>query len=162
AIANGLDPSGVPVEIVRRPAESSSATQPNFLLVGEILEHRVVRNANLETLQSKYRAGTHEAKNPAWLQASSDYEAAKQHRAAAQPSVRGHQPQRKKKNTTAPATAPAQQPTPRADELRQKHKPPEQTRVEPIFPPYQYKKKAVDLPAAIELAFRLNDQAGNV
>jgi tetratricopeptide (TPR) repeat protein len=162
AIANGLDPSGIPVEIVRRPAESPSATQPNFLLVGEILEHRVVRNANLETLQSKYRAGTHEVKNPAWLQASSDYEAAKQQLAAAQRSLAEAQTQRKTKEITAAATGAVQQAQQRADELRHKLETTDQNRVEPIVQPYQYTKKTVDLSAAIELAFRLNDQGGSV
>lgn len=162
AIANGLDPSGVPVEIVRRPAEGSDATQPNFLLVGEILDHRVVRNAALETLQSKYRAGTHEVKNPAWLQAGSDYEAAKQQLAAAQQSLAEAQSQHKKKEVIAAANDAVQQAQQHADELKHKLGTTDQNRVEAILEPYQYTKKTVDLTATIDLAFRVNDQAGNV
>src|SRR5262249_6675990 len=40
AIATGLDSSGAAVELVRKPAEASDALQPNFLFVGEVLEHR--------------------------------------------------------------------------------------------------------------------------
>src|SRR5204863_138269 len=77
AIVSGLESSGIPVKALRQFNESD-AVQPNFLVVAEILEHRVVKNNSLETLQSKYRAGTHEVKNEAWLQANRDYEATQQ------------------------------------------------------------------------------------
>src|SRR5207302_6188102 len=60
AIASGLESSGVPVKVVRQASEGQTSVQPNFVLISEILEHRVVKNASLETLQSKYRAGTHD------------------------------------------------------------------------------------------------------
>jgi hypothetical protein len=162
AIANGLDPSGVPVEIVRRPAETPDASSPNFLLVGEILEHRVVKNANLETLQSKYRAGTHEVKNPVWLQTNSDYEAAKQQLASAQRSLADAQAQHKGKTVIAAATDGVQQAQQHADELRHKLETTDPTRVDAVVEPYQYTKKTVDLTASIDLAFRVNDLSGNV
>ncbi len=162
AIANGLELSGMPVDVVRRPADATDALQPNFLLVGEILEHRVVKNANLETLQSKYRAGTHEVKNPAWLQASSDSEAAQQQLAAAQHALADAQAQHKKKEIIAAANDAVQQAQQHADELRHKLETTDQTRVEVVVEPYQYTKKTVDLAASIDLAFRLNDRSGNV
>ena len=84
AIASGLESSGVPVKVVRQATEGQTGTQPNFVLIGEILEHRVVKNANLETLQSKYRAGTHDVKSEAWLQATQGYQAAQQQLSAMQ------------------------------------------------------------------------------
>jgi hypothetical protein len=162
AIAHGLEPSGVPVDLARRPAEAGDAAQPAFLLVGEILEHRVVKNAGLETLPSKYRAGTHEVKSPAWLQANSDYEAAQQHLAAAQHALADAQAQHKKKEVIAAASDAAQQAQQHADELRHKLETTDQTRVEVVVEPYQYTKKTVDLTASIDLAFRINDRAGNV
>lgn len=160
AIVTGLESSGVSVEAVRRPAESSGPLQPNFMFVGEILEHRVVKNANLETLPSKYRAGTHEVKNPAWLAASSDHEAAKQQLAAAQRALAEAQSQHKKKEVIAAANDAVQQAQQRVDELRHKLETTDQNRVEAIVEPYQYSKKTVDLAAAINLAFRINDPAG--
>lgn len=162
AIANGLDPSGVPVDIVRRPVEGPDAVQPNFLLVGEILEHRVVKNAGLETLQSKYRAGTHEVKNPAWVQANSDYETANQQLATAQHSLTDAQAQHKKKEIIAAANDAVQQAQQHADELKHKVETTDQMLVEVIVEPYQYTKKTVDLTASIDLAFRINDSSGNV
>ncbi len=161
AIANGLELSGMPVDVVRRP-EGTDATQPNFLLVGEILEHRVVKNANLETLHSKYRAATHEVKNPAWLQANSDSEAAQQQLAAAQHALADAQAQHKKKEIIAAANDAVQQAQQHADELRHKLETTDPTRVEAVVEPYQYTKKTVDLAASIDLAFRLNDRSGNV
>src|SRR5205814_1059373 len=83
AIANGLESSGLPIKALRQVNESDPI-QPNFLVVAEILDHRVVKNTSLETLQSKYRAGTHDVKNEAWVQANQDFEAAQQQLAVAQ------------------------------------------------------------------------------
>jgi hypothetical protein len=162
AIAHGLEPSGVPVDLARRPADAGDAAQPAFLLVGEILEHRVVKNAGLETLPSKYRAGTHEVKSPAWLQVNSDYEAAQQQLAAAQHALADAQTQHKKKEVIAAASDAVQQAQQHADELRHKLETTDQTRVEAVVEPYQYTKKTVDLTASIDLAFRINDRTGNV
>ncbi len=161
AIANGLESSGAPIEVVRKPAEATDAVQPNFMLVGEVLDHRVVKNANLETPQSKYRAGTHEVKNPAWLQAESDYESAQQQLAAAQHALADAQSQHKKKDIVAAANDAVQGAQKHADDLRNKVETTEQNRVEAIVEPYHYTKKTIDLSASIELTVRLNDRSGN-
>lgn len=161
AIANGLEALEVPVDVVRRPAEAADAMQPNFTIVGEILEHRVVKNAGLETLPSKYRAGTHDVKNPAWLQINSDNDAAQQQLAAAQRTLADAQAQHKSKDILAAASNAVQQAQQHADELRHKLETTDQTRVEAVIEPYQYTKKNVDLSASIELAIRVTDRAGN-
>ncbi len=162
AIANGLESSGASVEVVRKPSEAADALQPNFMLVGEVLDHRVVKNVNLETPQSKYRAGTHEIKNPAWLQAKSDFESAQQQLAAAQHALADAQSQHKKKDIVAAATDAVQEAQKHADELRNKVETTDQNRVETIVEPYHYTKKTIDLSASIVLTFRLNDRSGNV
>jgi hypothetical protein len=161
AIANGLESSGASIEVVRKPAEAADAMQPNFMLAGEVLDHRVVKNANLETPQSKYRAGTHEVKNPAWLQAESDYESAQQQLAAAQHALAEAQSQHKKKDVVAAANEAVQEAQKHADELRNKVETTEQNRVEAIVEPYHYTRKTIDLSASIELTVRLNDRSGN-
>ncbi len=162
AIANGLESSGASVEVVRKPAEAADAMQPNFMLVGEVLEHRVVKNANLETPESKYRAGTHEIKNPAWLQAESDYESAQEQLAAAQRALADAQAQRKKKDVVATANDAVQEAQKHADELHSKLDTTEENRSEAIVEPYHYTKKAIDLSASIELTFHVSDRSGNV
>jgi hypothetical protein len=161
AIANGLESSGLSVDVVRRPGDSGDLLQPNFLLVGEILEHRVVKNASLETPQSKYRAGTHEVKNPAWLQASSDYLTAQRQLAAAQQSLADAQSQHKKKDVIAAATEAVQAAQKQVDESRHKLETTDQNRTEAIVEPYHYTRKTVDLSASIDLSFHINDRLGN-
>jgi hypothetical protein len=160
AIANGLDASGLPVKVVRQPKEGADVIQPNFLLVGEILQHRVVKDVNLETLQSKYRAGTHEVKNDAWAQANSAYEAAQQQLATAQRALADAQAQHNKKQiatATDTVTAAQQQ----VDETKRRLESTEQTTVQSVVAPYNYTRRNFDLNAVVELSFRINDQAGN-
>jgi len=161
AIAAGLETSGVSVDLVRKPPEAPDMLQPNFLLVGEILEHRVVKNSSLESLSSKYRTGSREVPNPAWPQVNNDYQAAQQKLATAQQVLAYAQAHYKKQEVIAAANDGAQQAQQRVDELRHKLETTSQTKVEAILEPYHYTKKTVDLTATIDLALRMNDQAGN-
>ena len=161
AIANSLDSSGVSIEVVRKPAEAGDALQPNFILVAEILDHRVLKNANLETPQSKYRAGTHEVKNPAWLQANGDYESAQQQLATAQRALADAQTQRKKKEIIAAANDSVQQAQKNVDDLRRRLDSIEESHAEPVIETYHYTKKTLELSASVDLAFHVNDRAGN-
>jgi hypothetical protein len=122
----------------------------------------VVKNVNLETPQSKYRAGTHEMRNLAWLQAKSDYESAQQQLAAAQHALADAQAQRKKKEIVAAANVALLEAQKHADELRNKLETTDRNRVEAIVEPYHYTKKTIDLSASIELTFRINDRSSNV
>jgi hypothetical protein len=162
ALANGLESSGVGVVVVRKPSESVDALQPNFMLVGEVLEHRVIKTEAVEAPLSKYRAGTHETKNPEWLQAQTDYQSAREQLVAAQQALSDAQSQHKKKDIVAAANQAVQIALTHADELKYKLKMTDENRVEAIIEPYHYTKKAVDLAASIELAFHITDRSGNV
>ena len=162
AIANGLESSGLSVEVVRGPSDAADALQPNFMLVGEILEHRVVKNTNLETPESNYRVGAHQVSNPAWLQTKSDYDAAQQQLAAAQKTLTDAMSQHKKKEIIASADDAVQQAQAQVEDLQHRLQITDQNRVEAVVEPYHYTKKEIDLSAAIELAFRVSDRSGNV
>ena len=162
AIANGLDSSAALVEVVRKPAETEDTLQPNFTLVGEVLEDRVVKNASLEAPQSKYRASTQEIKNPVWLQTESDYAAAQQQLASAQSALADAQAQHKKKDVVAAANDAVQEAQKHADELKHTLETTNQNRVETVLEPYHYTKKTIALSASVVLAFRFSDRAGNV
>jgi tetratricopeptide (TPR) repeat protein len=162
AITSGLDSSGMPVAVVRNSSEVEEAQQPNFTLVGQVLEHRLVKNANLEAPESKYRAGAHETKNPAWLQTESDYESAQQQLSSAQHALADAQAQHKKKQVVADATDSVQQAQKSVDELRHKLETTEQNRVETVVESYHYTKKTIDLTASAEIEFQFHDRAGNV
>jgi len=161
AIANGLESSGLSIKVLRQFSETDTM-QPNFQLVTEILEHRVVNNTTVETLQSKYRAGTHDAKNPAWLQASKDYAAAQQQLAAAQRALVDAQSQHKKREIVAAASDAVSTAQQQVADARHTLDSTDQTSAQNVIEPYNYTKKNVDLNAVVDLAFRIADQSGNV
>src|SRR5262249_23079537 len=74
AIANGLETSGLPVKVLR-PNDPSSV-EPNFQLVGDVIQHRTTTTQNVEAIESKYRAGIRELPNEDWNSANRQYEAA--------------------------------------------------------------------------------------
>ena len=162
AIANGLESSGIGVEVVRKPSEVGDVMQPNFMVVGEVLDHRVVKSASVEAPQSKYRAGTHETKNPVWLQANSDYQTAQQDLETTQRTLADAQAQHKKKDVIAAASDAVQQAQNRVDESRHKLETTDEKRVEAVLEPYHYTKKTIDLSASIQIALRITDRAGDV
>jgi hypothetical protein len=162
ALASSLDPAMIQVDILRQPVPATDSMQPNFLLVGEILEHRVVKNSNLETLTSKYRAGTHEVKNPEWIKVNSDYEEAQQQVAAAQRALDEARAQHKKKELIAAANAAVEQAQQHAEELRHKVESTAESRLETVVEPYSYTRRTVDLTAAIHLSFHITDSSGAI
>ncbi|MCU1255473.1 MAG: hypothetical protein JWM83_1772, partial [Candidatus Angelobacter sp.] len=161
AIANGLESSGQPVKVIRRYSEDPSAVQPDFILVSEILQHRMVKNTNLETLPSKYRAATREVKNEAWLTANQSYTQVQQDLTQAQHAVTDAQQRHNKKDlvSATDGLTVAQQ---KADDLRKQLDAINPTRPEAVLEPYNYTRKTIDVTAVVELAFRLTDTSGNV
>ncbi len=163
AVTSGLDSSGIPITVVRNSSEGEQTQQqPVFTLVGQVLEHRMVKNAHLEAPESKYRAGTHEAKTSAWLQIESDYESAQQQLSSAQHALADGQAQHKKKQALADANDAVQQAQKSVDELRHKLDTTEQSRVETVIESYHYTKKTIDLTASAEIQFQFRDRAGNL
>jgi hypothetical protein len=161
AIANGLESSGQPVKVIRRYSEDPNAVQPDVVLVSEILQHRIVKNTNLETLPSKYRAGTREVKSEAWLSANQAYSQAQQDLSQAQHAVTDAQ-QRHNRKDLASATDGLTVAQQKADDLRKQLDALNPTRPEAVLEPYNYTKKTIDVTAVVELAFRLTDTSGNV
>jgi hypothetical protein len=160
AIANGLESSSQPVKVVRRYSEDPNTVQPDFILVAEILQHRMVKNTNLETLPSKYRAGTREVKNEAWLNANQAYTQAQQELAQAQRALAEAQRRTRKEAAAAADNLAAAQA--KADNLRKQIETLNPTRPEGVLEPYNYTKRTIDVTTVVELAFRLADPQGNV
>jgi hypothetical protein len=162
AITSGLDSSGMPIAVIRNSPEAEETQHPNFTLVGQVLDHRMVKNAHLDAPASKYRAGAHDKKNPAWLQIESDYESAQQKLSSAQHALADAQAQHKKKQVIADATDSVQQAQKSVDELKHKLDTTEQSRVETVVEPYHYTKKTIDLTASTDIEFQFRDRAGNL
>jgi hypothetical protein len=161
AIATGLESSSQPVKVIRRYTEDGNAIQPDFVLVSEILQHRMVKNTNLETLPSKYRAATHEVKSEAWLKANGQYTQAQEDLTQAQRALADAQ-QRHDKKAAATATDNRAAAQAKVDDVRRQLDTINPTRTESVLEPYNYTKKTIDITAVVELAFRLTDQYGSV
>ena len=161
AVTSSLDSSGVSIVIVRNPAELDEAQQPDFTLVGQVLEHRLVKNASLEAPESKYRAGTRVTKSSAWLQIDSEYESAQQQLNAAQQALADAESEHKKKQFIADANDAVEQAQKNVDDLRHRLDTTEQSRVETLVESYHYTQKTIDMTASAEIAFQFRDRAGN-
>jgi len=161
-ITGALNSSGLPIVVVRNVQEGDGAQQPDFTLVGQVLEHRVVKNTSLEAPESKYRAGTHETKTAAWLKVESDYASAEQQLASAQHALAEAQAQHKKKQVVADANGAVEQAQKSVDELRHKLDTTDESRVETVVESYHYTKKTIDLTASARIQFQFHDRAGNV
>ena len=162
AIATGLENSGLSVKVVRQTSSGADSVQPNFVLVGEILAHRVVKEANLETLPSKYRTGTHEAHNDAWDQANHDYDTARQQLNTAQQALADAQGHFKKKEVIAADTEAVTSAQKQADDAKHKLETTPQTVIQSVTEPYNYTRRTIDLTASVELSYRITDSAGNL
>jgi hypothetical protein len=165
AIATDLESSGLSVKVVRLTAENAPADantlQPLFVLTGEINEHRTGKSPTAETLQSKYRVGTREVRNEAWLKASRTYEAAQDGVRNAQREYDEAVGRKKKKEieATKDALTAAQK---QAEDARTQMDAVEQTRPQDVIEPYNYTRTSMDLGGVIELAFRIVDMGSNL
>ena len=159
AVATGLETSSLRVRVVR--SNDTTSVEPNFQLVGDVLEHRPTVVATVEAKESKYRFSSRDVPNEAWNKANRDYEAANQELQSAQQALEGAQARGKKKEISEAndrVTAAEQ----KAQDARKKLDSIPKTNPEDIVKPYSYTKKTIDLKAVVEVAFRIVDSSGNV
>ena len=159
AIATGLETSGLFVKVIR--STDTTAAEPNFQLIGDVLQHRTVVNQTVESAQSKYRAGERELANEEWVKANRADEAAVLDLQNAQKALEAAQSHNKKKEIAdaSNALAAAQK---RVQDTHQKLDAIQKTTLNDIIKEYTYTKKTIDLDAIVELAFRLVDASGNM
>ncbi len=158
AIATGLETTALPVRIVR--SADVTPVEPNFQLIGDVLEHRPVTKVGVESIDSEYRAAEREQPNDEWNKANRDYEAANLDLQKAQKLLDGAQAHNKKKEMEA-ASAAVEDAQKRVEEAHRKMDSIPKTTLQDVIKPYTYTKKTIDLTAAVELGFRLVDHDGN-
>jgi hypothetical protein len=157
AIASGLESSGLPVSIV--PMNPPPAVAPNFVLVGEILQHRSNRSEVPDTLESKYRTGQRDLPNPAWNKANAEYTSATLDFQRAQSVLQGAQARNKKKEIEQAnrmllaAKQNVELAQGKLDELPK-------TKPEDTVKPYSYTKTTLEVTPVVELSFRIRDLNG--
>lgn len=159
AIATGLETTALPVRIIR--AADATPVDPNFLLTGDVLEHRSLPNVAIDSIGSEYSAGDREIPNEDWNKANRDYEAANLDLQKQQKVLEGDQARGKKKEISAAADAvdAAQK---KVQEAGRKLDSIPKTNFKDVVKPYTYTRKTIDLSAVVEVGFRIVDSNGTV
>jgi hypothetical protein len=158
AIATGLETTALPVRIIR--AADATAVDPNFQLVGDVLEHRAVAKPTIEAVDSEYRAAEREVPNEDWNKANREYEAANLDLQRAQKVLEGTQAHGKKKEIAA-ATQSVEDTQKRVEEAHTRLDAIPRTILSDVVKPYTYTRKTIDLSAVVEIGFRIVDSGGN-
>ena len=158
AIATGLETTDLPVRIVR--ASDATPVEPNFQLIGDVLEHRPVTKVGIESVESEYRAAEREIPNEEWNQANRDYEAATLDLQKAQKLLEGTQAHGKKKDIAAANTTVEDAQT-KVEASHRKLDSIAKTTLSDVVKPYSYTKKTIDLSAVVDVGFRIVDSNGN-
>jgi tetratricopeptide (TPR) repeat protein len=158
AIATGLETTMLPVRIVR--AADTTPVDPNFQLVGDVLEHRPVKNIAVDSIDSEYRAAEREVPNEDWNKANRDYEAANLDLQKAQKVLEGTQAHGKKKEIAA-ATTDVENAQKMVEDAHRKLDSIPKTTLNDVLKPYSYTRRTIDLSAVVDLGFRIVDSNGN-
>lgn len=160
AIATGLETTtNLPVRIVR--AADATPVDPNFALIGDVLEHRVIPSPKVESITSEYTAGEHEVPNEDWNKANRDYEDATLDLQKQQQILAGAQAHGKKKeiSTASDAVDAAKK---KVEESHRKLDSIPKTNFVDVPKPYTYTRRTIDLSASVEVGFRIVDANGTI
>ena len=158
AFATGLETSGLPVKVVL-PGAAAGAIEPNFQFVGEILEHRTIRDPKKETLQSEYRSGSREIPNPEWNKADQAYEGANLDLERAQSALTGATAKNNKKMIEeANRNVDRIQATVQAERAKMNALP--KTMTDDVVSSYNYTRTTLELKNVVDLSFRVLDASG--
>jgi len=158
AIATGLETTALPVRIIR--AADATPVDPNFQLIGDVLEHRTISKPTIESIDSEYRAAEREIPNEDWNKANRDYEAATLDLQKVQKILEGTQAHGKKKEISA-ATTDVENVQKRVEDAHRKLDSIPRTTLSDVVKPYSYTRKTIDLSAAVEIGFRIVDSNSN-
>jgi hypothetical protein len=154
AIITGLEGSGIPVKVVR--AGETVPVEPDFELVGDVLQHHLTKVENKEPVESKYRSGQEEVPNGEWTKVNRELQQAQMDFTAAQAALQGAAAKGKKKEIETEnehvqaAEKAVQDVRTRLDAI------PEKVTVD-VIRPYNYTKITVQLTSTIQVQFRVSD-----
>jgi hypothetical protein len=158
AIATGLETPDLPIKVIR-PGETPPV-EPNFTLIGDVLEHRPTKSTKTEAKESNYRAGEQNTPNEKWNKANRDYEAANLELQSAQSGLSGVTARGKKKDIAVAQqkVSDAQKKVEAAHVSRDSIP---QTVSRDVIKPYTYSQKTIVLGALVQLQFRVTDSSAN-
>ncbi len=163
-MAAGLEASRLPgIKIFARrnqPADSSSGElsqqDTNFLLLGDILQHQLLRKVDVQGVPSRYRASQREIKNPAWVQANNQAMELERSYQVAREVHQSRFGSMNKREAEASANN-VEQLRVRAESARRAAQKLDENLLQDVILPYNYTKRTIMLTATVEIAFRLAD-----
>jgi len=158
AIATGLETTALPVRIIR--AADPTPVEPNFQLIGDVLEHRPVNKVTVDSIDSEFRATEREVANDEWNRSNRDYEVANLELQKQQKVLEGAQAHGKKKEISD-ANAAVEDAQKKVEEAHRKLDAIPRTVLSDVVKPYSYTRKTIDLSAAVDVGFRIIDNNGN-
>jgi len=158
AIATGLETTNLPVRIIR--SADATPVEPNFKLIGDVLEHRPVTKVGVESIESEYRAAEREIPNEEWNRANRDYETASLELQKAQKLLEGAQAHGKKKEMSVANTG-VEDAQKKVEEYHRKLDSIPRTTLSDVVKPYSYTRKTIDLSVVVDVGFRIVDSNGN-
>jgi hypothetical protein len=158
AIATGLETTALPVRIIR--AADPTPVEPNFQLIGDVLEHRPVNKVTVDSIDSEFRATEREVANDEWNRSNRDYEVANLELQKQQKVLEGAQAHGKKKEISD-ANAAVEDAQKKVEEAHRKLDAIPRTVLSDVVKPYSYTRKTIDLSAVVDVGFRIIDSNGN-
>jgi hypothetical protein len=158
ALATGLESSGLDVKVVR--PQETTLVQPNFLMVGDVLQHEMTKSEDVAAKESKYRFGQEQVPNEVWNQANRDYEKANNDLEAARSVLEGAQAHGKKGDIKKAEDA-VQADEKTVEDLHVKLDEIPKMRTQDVERPYTYSQVNYRLKIVVALQFRILDSAGD-
>jgi hypothetical protein len=157
ALATGLESSGLDVKVYRE--QDSTPVQPNFRLVGDVLQHEMPKSQDNIPKQSKYRFGQEEIPNEAWAEANRQYEHANNDLESARSVLQGAQAHGKKKEINA-AQDVVNDDQKKVEELHEKLDMIPKTVKQDEERTYTYTQVVYHVKTSIQVQFQILDSAG--
>ena len=158
ALATGLESSGLTVKVIR--PQETTPVQPNFQMVGDVLQHEMGKSQSIAPKDSMYRFGQEEIPNGAWNEANRDYERANNDLQSARSVLEGAQA-RGKKNEIKAATETVQEEEKKVEDLHAKLDMIPKVKMQDVERPYTYSQITYSLKVAVQLQFRILDSTGD-
>lgn len=157
SLATGLESSGLDVKVIR--PQDTTPVQPNFQLVGDVVQHEMGKSQDNIPKQSMYRFGQEETPNEAWNELNREYERANNELASARSMLEGAQAHGKK-NEIKDAQKMVDDNEKKVEDLHAKLDMIPKNKMQDVERPYNYTQIVYHLHIGMELQFRILDSAG--
>ena len=138
------------------PTTATGAQLANFLLVGDIIQHRVDKKMEAQRLVSHYRAGTREVKSPEWVEAKRRYDEAQLEYIRLSEANKLVAARAKKKEIEA-AQATFNMQAQKLAEAKKQLDAIQETELQDIIQPYNYTKRNYSYKAVLEVAYKASE-----